>query len=343
MNLRPDQLAASLARRLEPIYVVHGDEPLLVLEAGDAIRSAARAAGVAERELLVVDPGFKWDAFVGANANLGLFADRKLIDLRMPSGKPGIEGARVLEAYAARPHPDNVVLITLPRAGKAIQTSAWFVAIEKAGVTIAIQPLDREALPRWIAARLARQSQTATAETLTFLSDHCEGNLLAARQEIEKLALLLPAGTLEHDGVAAAVADVARYDVFAASDAWLAGDASRALRILTVLADEGDGPQLAVWSLGEDLRALAVVQALTQRGLPMAAALREARVWGRRQATLERAARRLAPADVERDLAALARVDALGKGVGEGDPWRDLTAIALHVAGTPVRPLATIR
>jgi DNA polymerase-3 subunit delta len=316
---------------------------LLVLEAGDAIRSAARAAGIGEREVLVADAGFRWDAFVAANANLSLFGERKLVDLRLPTGKPGVEGAKALEAYAASPNRDNLTLVTLPRADKAMQGTAWFSALARIGATIAVYPLEREALPAWIAKRLAKQSQKATPETLAFLADHCEGNLIAARQELEMLALLLPEGALDHDAVVAAVADVARYDVFAASEAWLSGDAGRVLRILTVLEGEGDGPQLAIWSLSEDLHALAAVQAIVQQGVPMAVALREAHVWGRRQSVLERAARRVAPADVERWLAALARVDALGKGVGQGNAWDQLTALALDVAGKPARPLATIR
>lgn len=343
MNIRADDLAAHLSRKIEPLYVVHGDEPLLALEAGDAIRAAARSAGVGEREVLVAEPGFKWDAFIAANANASLFGDRKLVDLRVPSGKPGAEGGKALETYAANPNPDNVTLITLPRLDKATQGSAWFMALADAGVTIAVQPLERDALPRWVAGRLARQQQKAASETLAFLADHCEGNLLAARQEIEKLGLLLPEGLLAHEAVVAVVADVARYDVFAASDAWLGGDAARALRVLSVLEAEGDGPQLALWALGEDLHALAAVQAMTRDGVPMAAALRNARVWGKRQSALERAARRMTQASVERLLASLARVDALSKGIGLGHAWNELTVLAMDFAGKPVRSLEAMR
>jgi DNA polymerase-3 subunit delta len=343
VNVRPDDLASHLARALAPLYVVHGDEPLLALEAGDAVRAAARAAGVEEREVLVAEPGFRWDAFVGAHANLGLFGGRKLVDLRIPSGKPGVEGGKALEQYAQRPNPDHVTLVTLPRLDKATQSSAWFSALADAGVTVAVQPLDRDALPRWIAARLARQRQKAAPETLAFLADHCEGNLLAARQEIEKLALLLPEGALDAEAVQAAVADVARYDAFAASEAWLAGDAARVVRILSVLESEGDGPQLALWALGEDLHAIAAVLAMTRAGTPLAAALRNARVWGKRLAALERAVRRVTMVDVEQLLAALARLDATSKGVGRGGPpWDELVAIGTALAGTPVRPLATV-
>jgi DNA polymerase-3 subunit delta len=337
--LRPENLAAHLARGVAPLYVVHGDEPLQALEAGDAIRAAARRSGCDERDVLVVERDFKWDAFVAAHANRGLFGGRKLIDLRIPGGKPGVDGARALERYAADPSPDAVALITLPRLDRATQSAAWFTAIAAAAVTIAVQPLAREALPAWIAERLARQDQRASREVLAFLADHCEGNLLAARQEIEKLALLLPPGELDAEAVEAAVADVARYDVFQLSEAWLGGDASRALRILAVLRDEGEPVTLAVWQLAEDLHALASVQADVARGAPMPTALRNARAWGRRQQALERAAGRVGATDLAALVVGAARLDALAKGLGRGDAWDELAAVALALAGKPLRTL----
>src|SRR5439155_21628210 len=199
MQLRPAQLAAHLASGLRPLYVVHGDERLLRSEAGDEIRAGARAAGFDQREILVAEPGFKWDAFEAANRNLGLFGERKLIDLTMPTGKPGAEGARVLEDCAANPSADTVTLITLPRLDRAAQTGGWFSALEQAGVSIAVYPLERGELPQWLRERLARQNQRVADDTLQFLADATEGNLLAAKQEIEKLALLLPEGQIEHD------------------------------------------------------------------------------------------------------------------------------------------------
>jgi len=340
MQVRPDDLAAHLARKLAPLYVVHGDEPLAALESGDAIRAAARGAGCDEREVLVVEPGFRWDAFIGANANLGLFGSRKLVDLRIPSGKPGTEGGKALEAYAANPNPDNVTLVTLPRLDRAAQSSAWFTALADAAVTVAVQPLEREALPRWIAARLARQNQKAGREVLQYLAEQCEGNLLAARQEIEKLALLLPEGELSQEAVEAATADVARYDVFQLSEAWLAGDAARALRILAVLRAEGEPVTLAVWQLAEDLNALAHIAAETRTGTSVQTALRNARVWGRRQNAMERAARRVGGAELAAMSSAAARLDALSKGIGRGDAWDDLAALALALCGKPARSLA---
>lgn len=339
MELRPGQLAAHLERTLAPIYVVHGDEPLLAIEAGDAIRAAARRAGCTEREVQVVEPGFRWDAFLAAGANLGLFGSRRLVDLRIPSGKPGVEGARALEACAAQANPDQTLLITLPRLDRAAQASAWFSALAGAGVTIAVHALERGELPAWIAARLARHGQRATRDTLRFLADRCEGNLLAAQQEIEKLGLLLPEGELAQDAVERAVTDVARFDVFQLSEAWLAGDAARALRIIAALEAEGEGIQLLLWQLGEDIHALGTVLGASAAGTPVPAAVRGARVWGKRQAAMERAARRVAPEALPPLAAALARLDALSKGIGRGNVWDELRTTALALAGKPALPL----
>jgi DNA polymerase-3 subunit delta len=339
MDLRPAQLASHLERTLLPVYVVHGDEPLLAIEAGDAIRAAARKRGVEERELLVVEPSFRWDAFVAANANLGLFGARKLIDLRIPSGRPGAEGAKALEAYAANPDPDQCLLVTLPRLDRAAQSSPWYEALNAAGASIAVYPLSREELPAWIAARLARQDQRVAAEALAFLADRCEGNLLAARQEIEKLALLCPRGEVGHDAVEQAIADVSRFDVFQLSEAWLAGDAPRALRILAALEADGEGIQLLLWQLGEDLHALAAIRSAMAAGTPAGVAIRNARVWGRRQAAMESAARRVDAATMLALLHALAHADAISKGIGRGNAWEEIATIALALSGKPAVPL----
>lgn len=339
MNVRPEDLEQRLAQSLAPLYVIHGDEPLIALECGDAVRAAARRHGIEERETFIVEQHFRWDALRAVNASMGLFGGRKLVDLRIPSGKPGVDGAKALEACAADPNPDNVTLVTLPRLDRTAQNSAWFTALTARAAVVAVQPVERDALPRWIAARLARQKQQATPETLAFLADLCEGNLLAAKQEIEKLALLLPEGPLAQEAVEAVVADVARYDVFAASEAWLLGDAARAVRILVALQAEGDGPQLALWALGEDLHAIAAVQSMMRDGTPLASAVRNARVWGKRQGAIEKAVRRIDGGEVVRLVSALSRIDALSKGIGRGDAWDEVVALAMAIAGRPARPL----
>jgi len=348
MDLRLNQLAAHLGRTLAPLYVVHGDEPLLAMEASDAIRAAARRAGCDEREILVAETGFKWDALLAASSNLGLFGTRKLLDLRIPSGKPGVEGARALEFCATHPNPDQTLLVTLPRLDRTAQASTWFSALSEAGVSIAVFPLTRDELPSWIDARLALQKQRVGRETLAFLAERCEGNLLAARQEIEKLGLLLPEGDLDAEAVERAVADVARYDVFQLSEAWLAGDGARTLRIIAALEAEGEGIQLLLWQLGEDVHALAFVVEAAASGTPIAVAIRNARVWGKRQAAMERAARRIDSDAIAALLEALARLDALSKGIGRGNVWDEVRATALTLAGAralplPARALPTVR
>jgi DNA polymerase-3 subunit delta len=341
VQIRLPQLAGHLARGLGALYVIHGDEPLLATEAGDLVRAAARAAGFEDREILVADHGFKWDAFAAANRNLGLFGTHRLIDLRIPSGKPGIDGARVLEDCAANPNSDTLTLVTLPRLDRAAQSSAWFSAMERAGIAVVVQAVEREELPRWLAARLARQNQRASADTLQFLADTTEGNLLAARQEVEKLGLLLAEGELDPDEVLHAIADVARFDVFELSEAGLAGDAVRALRILAALEAQGEGVQLLIWQLGEDLHALSSVMAATAGGTALASAVRAARVWGKRQAALERAVRRLTPAAIPPLLQQLARLDALAKGIGSGSVWDEIADMVLALAGHPLRSAAS--
>ena len=336
MQLRLQDLGAHLSKTLAPLYVIHGDEPLAAIEAADTIRAAARRAGCEEREVFIVEQHFRWDTFIAANANLGLFGTRKLIDLRIPSGKPGVEGAAALERHARHLPADNITLISLPRIDRATQSSPWFAALAQHGVTIAVAPIDRSTLPGWIAERLARNDQRAARDTLAFLGQRCEGNLLAARQEIEKLALLLPPGPLAHADVERAVANVARYDIQELSEAWLNGDAARSLRIVERLRSEGEPITLVVWQLAEDLHALAGLREAVGRGESLASAMRNVRVWGKRQSALERAARRLDRDDIEPLLAALATLDALAKGLGRGDPWDAVVAIALALCGKPV-------
>jgi len=256
--------------------------------------------------------------------------------LRMPSGRPGVDGAAILERHANDLPTENVTLVTLPRLDRTAQSSTWFTALAAHGVVVPVAPIDRKALPGWIAARLACNRQKVGRDTLAFLAERCEGNLLAAKQEIDKLALLLPPGLLEHDDVERAVANVARYDIQELSEAWLAGDAARTLRIVDGLRGEGEPITLVAWQLGEDLHALAAVHEMMALGQSLSSAMRSVRVWGKRQPALERAARRVDASRVLPLLASLAKLDALAKGLGRGDPWDALVAIALALCEQPV-------
>jgi DNA polymerase-3 subunit delta len=335
-QIRLDQLDSQLERQLAAVYVIHGDEPLLALEAADAIRARARAAGYAERVVLVAERGFDWAELATQGASLSLFGDRRLIELRAPSGKPGTEGAQAIEAYCARLPQDTLTLVSLPRLDKASQSSSWFGALERVGVVVNVYPVERARLPAWISGRLARQKQKADAQTLQFLADSVEGNLLAAHQEIQKLALLAPQGELAFDAVREAVLNVARYDAQKLSEAMLAGNVERLARVLEGLRGEGEAPPRILWMLAEEIRAIAWVQDGFASGRALADLCREVRVWGdARQAAMGQAARRLTRAALQAALEHAARIDRIVKGVAQGDAWDELLHLGLRFAGSP--------
>jgi DNA polymerase III subunit delta len=331
--LRLEQLEGHLARELRSLYVVHGDEPLLALEAADAIRSRARASGFSERIVLTAERGFQWGELAASGASLSLFGDKKLIELRL-SGKPGGDGAAAIEAFSGKLPPDALTLVTLPRLDRAGQSSAWFQALEATGVVVNVFPVERARLPEWIAARLARKKRRAGAETLQFLADCVEGNLLAAHQEIQKLALLMPEGELGFDAVREAVLNVARYDAQKLTEAALAGDRARLARMLDGLRGEGEAPPRVLWILADEIRAIARVQDGIAAGRAPAEVLREARVWGdARQTLVSRAARKLPRRTLLAALEQAARIDRVIKGVESGDAWDELLQLGLRFAG----------
>jgi DNA polymerase-3 subunit delta len=349
MQIRHDQLAAQLQRGLKPVYLVHGDEPLQVQEACDAIRAAARAAGYTEREVFTVGAHFDWSSLLGAAQSLSLFAAARLLDLRIPSGKPGKDGADALQRLAEARPDDLVVLIQSPRLDGQQQKSGWFGALDAAGTVVRADPVERAALPAWLAQRLAREGQRVAdgedgRRTLAFFADRVEGNLLAAHQEIQKLGLLYPAGELGFEQVEASVLNVARYDVFKLGEAVLGGRVARALRMLDGLRAEGEAPVLVHWTLAEDIRALARVQAARARGQPLPLALREARVWGPRERAFERALPLLDAAAVPALLRAASACDGIVKGLSvpgwPPQPWDALRRLLLLLlqALAPGRP-----
>jgi DNA polymerase-3 subunit delta len=342
MQLRPDQLDAQLAKGLKRVYTVHGDEPLLVQEAADAVRAAARAAGYGERKVFTVSGAhFDWSGVLAAAQAMSLFAEHQLIEIRIPSGKPGKDGSDALQRYCeAQQGDETLTLVTLPRLDRQQQASAWFSALDGAGVSVRIDPIERRALPQWIAQRLARQRQRvedgeAGQQTLAFFADRVEGNLLAAHQELQKLALLYPAGTLSFEQVEAAVLNVARYDVFKLGEAVLAGQVGRALRMLDGLRAEGEAAVLVHWTLAEDIRTLARVHEALADGKPMPVALREQRVWGVKEKLIERAV----PAFNRGALVQLVESAQVCDGIVKGlkhpdwphDPWDALKRLALQV------------
>ena len=333
MQLRAEELERQLARSLGNLYVIHGDEPLQSLEAADAIRAQARAQGYAEREVLTVERGFDWNLLAASGANLSLFSSKKLIELRIPGGKPGTEGAAAIVQYCAAPVADLLTIVSLPKLDRKTQDTAWFKALTRDGVLINTFQVERAQLPQWIAARLARQGQKADRETLQFLADSVEGNLLAAHQEIQKLGLLFPPGELAFDPVCGAVLNVARYDAFKLNEAMLAGDRVRLARMLDGLNSEGEAPPKILWVLAEEIRAVAKVQAGLAQGEDLQQLCRNNRVWGGvRQRLVTEAARRLSSAALGQALRHAARIDRTVKGLARGDVWDELLQLCLRFA-----------
>ena len=332
MRIKLEQLAQQLQKQTAPLYTLSGNEPLLILEAAGLIRTHARQQGYTERELFTVDQHFDWAELLNAGHNLSLFGERKIMDIRIPTGKPGREGGKALEAYYAALPPDTVTLITLPRIDKQGQASKWFKALETAGTLIPVYPVERDQLPGWIGQRLAKQQQKADAATLQFLTNQVEGNLLAAHQEIQKLALLYPAGNLTFDQVKDVVLNVARYDVYQLSDAMITGDTARFQRILTGLQGEGTAPLLILATLAEQIRQLIIIRKGLDNGQPPAQLLQTARIWGERQKTVIAAARRIDPHALMQGITDAAEIDRMIKGVAQGDVWEALLQLGLRLA-----------
>jgi DNA polymerase-3 subunit delta len=337
MDVTSEDLPRHLAKGLGPLYVIHGEAILLAIEAADAIRAAARAAGYDEREVLIAEQGFKWTALRNSAQSMSLFSARKVIDLRIPSGKPGVEGSQALQEHCENLTPDTLTLISLPKLDSATMKGKWFSALKQHATVVSANEISINALPAWIASRLKRQDQSADADTLAFLAQKVEGNLLAAFQEIQKLALLFPPGPLSFEQVKDSVMDVARYDVFKLSEAMLTGDAKRYVRILEGLRAEGAATVLILWAVTEDIRTLAKVTRAVAQGSNLSGALREARVWGIRQQLVERAARRFNPAFTERALKQAAQIDRLVKGLRQGDVWDELLQLGVRCARAGAR------
>ena len=344
MQLALPQLQAHLQKGLRSLYTLHGDEALLVQEAADAIRAAARQQGYTERSVHVVSGAhFDWSEVLAAGGSMSLFAERQILEIRVPTGKPGKEGSPMIQqlAQSAEGNDSTLTLFILPRLDSATKKGAWFGALEQFGVSLQIDSLERAQLPQWIAQRLKLQNQSVAAgqdgqNCLQFFADRVEGNLLAAHQEIQKLSLLYPAGELTHAQVESAVMNVARYDVFKLSEAVLAGQVARVQRMLDGLQAEGEAAVLVHYTLAEDIRALKRVKDAMAEGRPLPMALREQRIWGVREKLFERVLPKLSTARLAQLLKNAHQVDGIVKGLKVADwptdPWQALQRLALRVS-----------
>lgn len=333
MQIKPEHLEAQLVRGLARLYVLHGDEPLLVAEAADAIRRAARERGYSDREVLVVGTGFRWDALELAAGNLSLFGGNKLIDLRIPTGRPGREGAEALVRHCRSLHEGVLTLVSLPELDWQTRKAAWYQALENAGASVELKAPGLAQLPGWIARRLERQGQSAAREALEFIAEHVEGNLLAAHQEIQKLTLLHPPGELTLAQVQDAVLNVARYDVEKLRAALLEGDAARCARLIEGLRGEGAAAPLVLWAYAAEIRALWGVRSRVRAGMPIDAALRAERIFDpERAARVRRSAGEMSLRQLRVALSAAARIDRMAKGLARGDIWDEFLQLALLIS-----------
>lgn len=333
MKIPGDSLPPQLARGLSSIYLVSGDEPLLVNEAADAIRARARNEGFTERDLHVVERGFDWQALLGDSRALSLFAQRKIIEIRLANPTPGDQGAAAIIELATQSSADNLVLIVTAKMDGRVQNSKWVSAIDKHGVIVQVWPVDLPKLPGWIRERLARHKLIADTAAAALLAERVEGNLLAAHQEVEKLALLLPPGPVTTEVVLDAVADSARYDVLQLGEAAMRGATVRALRILDGLRGEGIDATLVLWAVNKDLQWIARAQYLMSRGQSADGAMNAIYVWRPRQTAMKQALSRLRPSTVRGLILDAERIDRSIKGAANFDPWVELEGLVARMAG----------
>lgn len=329
MRFDSGQLPQRLKRELAPLYVVFGEELLLALEAADRIRAAAVEAGFAEREILIAEANFDWSELRDAGRSLSLFASKRVIDLRIPSGKPGRNGADVIVEYCASLPEDTLTVVSLPGLDRQALGSRWFGALEKAGEAVHAKAVTRDRLPEWISQRLAQQAQSASRETVAFIAERVEGNLMAAHQEVQKLALLFAPGELAFDDVRNAVLDVARFNVFELGTTMLRGDRAHFLRMLDGLRGEGAALPLVLWTIAEEVRAMGRVRSLLDGGVSIHQAMQEVRVWGDRQKLLPQALRKLDQRQLLIALGKAAQADRMVKGLAKGDVWDALLDLGM--------------
>ena len=331
MKLYPDKLNAHLKSNLLPIYFFSGDEPLQLGEAADAVRRAAREQGYTEREVMHAERGFDWNELLAASNAMSLFAEKRVIDLRLPTGKPGKDGGAALVEYAERPPEDTVLLISSGKVDKRSQSAKWYKALDKVGATLQVWPVDANEMPKWLDQRLRSRGLQPERDAARLIAERVEGNLLAAAQEVDKLVLLNGEGTLSAEQVEAAVADSARFDVFGLVDAVLIGNVSRLTRMLDGLRGEGVEPILVLWALAREIRSLADMAAQIETGKGIDGVL--SRVWGNRKGPVKAGLQRHNRVRWQQMLRRAARLDRVIKGAAVGNAWDELLQLSLMMAG----------
>ena len=333
MQISAEQLGNSLKRGLAPIYLVYGDEPLLVDESCRAIHVAAQAAGYQDRQIMTVEAGFDWDGLFVSTQSLSLFSERRLVELRLPTGKPGDAGAKILMELAARPPADTVFIVRTGKLEKQTRETKWVKALEGAGVVVAIYPLETAQLPAWATRRMQERGLTPGPGVADLLANLMEGNLLALAQEIDKLVMLFGKRAVSLDDIEGNLSDNARFNVFALADASLRGEPAATLRILNSLRAEGIEPVLVLWALAREVRELAQMAALMASGQPVMRVLETRHVWTKRKPLIGQALKRSRPDHWLDLLARAARTDRVIKGRRAGNVWHELECLALGMGG----------
>jgi len=336
MKLKPEQIPGHLQKNLAPVYLVSGDEPLQVAEVSDAIRARARERGCSERLVFNVESGFDWNALLQARDTLSLFAEQRVLELRLPTAKPGEAGAKVLVEYAARPPAGDVLLVISGKIDKDAQRSKWYEALERTGVAVQVWPFSVAQLPAWIERRMRARGLQPSAEAVALLAERVEGNLLACAQEIEKLLLLHGAGAVDSAAVAAAVADSARYSVYDLADRAMAGESAAVTRIMRGLEGEGEEPVLVVWALAREVRALASMADELRRGAAIDPLFLKYKVWDNRKILVRNTLKRRSPRLLRQLLRQAVKADRIIKGAAAGNAWDELLQLALGLAGVSV-------
>lgn len=329
MKVRPDQLERHLKGELADIYFINGDEPLQVMESADRIRVEARKRDFTEREVMDADAKFDWNLLLDAGNSLSLFAEKRIIELRLPSGKPGKAGSQVLQQYAQRPADDAILIISSGKLEGSAKNTKWFKTLDQQGVVIQCWPINAEQLPGWITQRLMSKGISAEPEAVQLLADRVEGNLLAASQEVDKLFLLYGAGKISFEQTASAVADSARYNIYDLVDSALQGDVARTSRIVSGLKSEGVEPVLMLWALSREIRQLAQI---SESNVSIDAAMTKLRIWDNRKGLIRKALSRHHKMRWKLFLKRCAKIDKVIKGVETGRPWDEILMLSTQIA-----------
>jgi len=332
LKIQANQLSSHLLKSLAPCYLVTGDEFLLVDEALDTIRSAARKSGFTSRELHVATTGFDWNGLTASTGNYSLFAEQRIVELRLPTGKPGAAGSAAIIELVEQSGPELLFIVTGPKLDKSGGASKWAKSIEQKGVSLPLWPIGVRELPGWIANRMRAAGLQPDRDAVTLIADRVEGNLLAARQEIEKLRLILGEGKVSAEAVNNAVANSSRYDVYKLTDAALAGDANRSVKILGGLRAEGVEPVIVMWALTRELRTLATLDDVIRQGGDLGGAMQKSGVWSNRQGLVRSCISRHQHGDFHKMLKATGRADAAAKGQRAGNPWHMATDVVVSLS-----------